>query len=127
MPAYDSEQFNPPAPLARVAVCTRDHATTVSDLPMLTDSGADVTLIPRSCADPLGPQGEPYEGFALRGFDGSTSVAKSIDAEMLFLEYTFRGQFLLIEDECGVLGRNVLNHLSLMLDGPRLTWTVQGD
>ena len=31
-------------------------------------------------------------------------------------------QFPVIDDEVGILGRNVLNHLSLVLDGPRLSW-----
>lgn len=122
MPAYDSEQFTPPAPVARVIVRTRDHARTVSDVPMLIDTGADVTLIPRTCADRLGLRGEAQTAFVLRGFDGAASIARTVDAEVLFVGCTFRGRFLVIDDECGVLGRNVLNHLSLVLDGPRLKW-----
>jgi len=94
----------------------------MSDVPMLIDSGADATLIPQACADRLGLRGEPDEGFLLIGFDGSTSLANVVDAEMLFLGRTFRGQFAVTEDEVGILGRNVLNHLSIVLDGPRLNW-----
>ena len=122
MPDYDAKQFTPPAPLARVTVRTRDHAKTVSDVPMLIDSGADATLIPQTCADRLGLRGEPQEDFVLIGFDGSTSPAKVVDAEVLFLGRTFRGEFPVIDDEVGILGRNVLNRLSLVLDGPRLNW-----
>jgi len=122
MPEYDSKQFTPPGPLARVTVRTRDHTRTVSDVPMLIDSGADATLIPQTCADRLGLRGEPQEDFFLIGFDGSTSAAKVVDAEVLFLGRTFRGQFPVTDDEVGILGRNVLNHLSVVLDGPRLNW-----
>ena len=42
MPAYDASRFNPPAPLARVTLQTVDHTATLSGVPMLIDSGADV-------------------------------------------------------------------------------------
>jgi hypothetical protein len=59
----------------------------------------------------------------LEAFDGSKSTAPAITAELLFLGKTFRGQFLLIDSWHGILGRNVLNNLSLLLDGPSLMWT----
>ncbi len=122
MPDYDAKQFTPPARLARVAVRTRDHARTVSDVPMLIDSGAAASLIPQSCADRIGLRGDLQEDVVPEAFDGRTSPAKVVDAEVLFLGRAFRGQFPLIDDEVGILGRNVLNHVSLVLDGPRLDW-----
>jgi hypothetical protein len=89
---------------------------------MLIDSGADVTLIPRTCADRLDLRTEPEEDFLLVGFNGSTSPAEVVDAEVLFLGRSFRGQFPVTDDVVGTLGRNVLNRLSIVLDGPRLTW-----
>ena len=121
MPDYDSAQFDPPAPLAKVLLRTPDHARSISDVAMLIDSGADVSLIPASCADQLALQSEE-EGFALRGFDGSTSLGSTVNAEILFEGRVFRGRFLLINQTYGVLGRNVLNHVTLLLDGPRLQW-----
>jgi hypothetical protein len=47
VPTYDDQFFNPPAPLARVTVRNSQEGKTVSDVPMLIDSGADVTLIPQ--------------------------------------------------------------------------------
>jgi predicted aspartyl protease len=127
MPDYDANQFNPPAPLARVTVRTRDRANSVSDVPMLIDSGSDTTLIPRSCADRLGLRGETQEGVLLVGFDGSESRAEVVDVEVRFLRRTFRGEFPIIDDEVGILGRNVLNRLSIVLDGPRLDWHEEKD
>ena len=49
MPAYDSIQFEPPAPLARVTLCNLDTGAVWSEVPMLLDSGADITLSPPSC------------------------------------------------------------------------------
>ncbi len=90
---------------------------------MLMDSGADVTLIPQSYLDRLGIA--PVEGqfYELMGFDGSASLASVVHLEMLFLDRVFKGQFLVIDQDYGILGRNILNAVSLLLDGPRLTWS----
>jgi len=37
----------------------------------------------------------------------------------------FRGRFLMIDQNWGVVGRDILNLVSLLLDGPRLTWREQ--
>ena len=48
MPSYDSFLFTPPAPLARVIIRNPLSGATVSDVPMLLDTGADVTLLPQA-------------------------------------------------------------------------------
>ena len=47
----------------------------------------------------------------------------AVHAELLMLGRTFRGQFLVIDQEVGILGRNILNALALLLDGPHHTWS----
>ncbi len=42
--------------------------------------------------------------------------------ELVFAQRTFRGQFLLIDQDWGILGRNVLNNVPILLDGPNLVW-----
>lgn len=122
MPAYDTNLFAPPAPVAHVTLRNPDNNATQTDVPMLLDTGADATLLPRAVADALGitvMQGQQYE---LIGFDGSSSFAPVVRLDLHFLGRTFKGQFLLIEQEWGVMGRNILNALSLIFDGPNLTW-----
>jgi hypothetical protein len=41
---------------------------------------------------------------------------------LVFLNKSFRGRFLQIESEVGVIGRNVLHRVRLLLDGPGLNW-----
>lgn len=125
MPAYDATLFDPPAPLARVSLRNLQNADTVSDVPMLLDSGADVTLIPSTSANELGLTADADMIYELMGFDGSTSLASVVQLEMLFLNKTFRGRFLLIDQDWGVLGRDILNLVSLLLDGPNLIWDEQ--
>jgi len=122
MPAYDATQFQPPAPLAQVTLRNPDTGATLPDVPMLLDSGADVTLIPQAAASQLGVAILPDRRYELVGFDGSTSFAPVVQSELVFCRRTFRGQFLLSDQGWGILGRNVLNNVPLLLDGPHLTW-----
>ena len=120
MPAYD-DRFAPAAPVALVKVSNPDGEIALADVPMLIDSGADATLLPRSVVAPLGlvSTGEPYQ---LEAFDGSTSESEAVRAVVVFLNKTFRGRFFVVESEVGVIGRNILNHVRLLLDGPGLNW-----
>jgi hypothetical protein len=123
MQAYDAARFDPPAPLAHVTVKSEQLGIVIHDVPMLLDTGADVSLLPRSHVAPVASAGaKQYE---LEAFDGTKSTAPAITAELQFLGKSFRGQFLLIDNWHGVLGRIVLNNLSLLFDGPSRKWTEQ--
>jgi len=125
MPAYDNQFFNPPAPLARVTLRNSGGGKTVSDVPMLIDSGADVTLIPQQSVTLLGAAIEPDAGYEVMGFDGRKSIAQVVNLDLIFLTRAFRGRFLVSNQAWGVVGRDVLNHVVVLLDGPRLLWDEQ--
>ena len=122
MPAYDASLFNPPAPLAKVTLRNPDNGNSLSDVPMLLDTGADVTLIPQLSANQIDLTVEPNSGYELMAFDGSTSVAQVVQLDLLFLRRVFRGRFLLTKQGYGILGRDILNHVRIVLDGPYLRW-----
>lgn len=86
MPTYDSAPFDPPAPVARVTLRNPENRMSVADVPMLLDSGADVTLIPQVYAEQLEVGLDQY--FELAGFDGSIRIAPSARLEMSFLGRT---------------------------------------
>ena len=88
---------------------------------MLVDTGADVTLVPTSFVHQLRVVVSPG-GYELMGFDGTKSFAQSAQLNLELLGKTFKGRFLLIDQEWGLLGRDILNHLSLVFDGPRQSW-----
>ncbi|MBI2924976.1 MAG: retroviral-like aspartic protease [Verrucomicrobia bacterium] len=130
MPAYDAIRFAPPAPVALVTLRNAASAASVSDVPMLLDSGADVTLLPRLAVERLGLSLDPEAVYELLSFDGRRSSAQAVHADLVFLSRTFRGRFLLTDQACGILGRDILNHLALLLDGPNASWQeprVAGD
>jgi hypothetical protein len=123
MQAYDAARFDPPAPLAYVTVRSEELGVVIHDVPMLLDTGADVSLLPRSHVATLtSTDATRYE---LEGFDGTKSTAPAITVELAFLGKSFRGQFLVVEGWHGILGRNILNNLTLLLDGPSGIWTEQ--
>src|SRR4051812_40432847 len=121
MPDYDSTLFSPPAPVALVTLRNPDSGATKAGVAMLLDTGADVTLLPQFVAGELGLNYLPG-GYELLGFGDRSSTARAVSAEMVFLGLTFRGQFLLAEQDWGIIGRNILNAVPLTYNGPRLLW-----
>ena len=104
---------------------TLNNGNIVTDVPMLIDSGADLTLIPARFIEDLRLEVDQSENYELEGFDGNRSMAESVQLELVFLRRSFRGRFLLVNSESGILGRNVLNHLAIFLDGPGLSWELK--
>jgi hypothetical protein len=122
MQSYSATWFDPPAPVALVSVRHPTSGQIASEIPMLIDTGADVSLLPRAAAEKIGLVIDAQSGYELSGFDGNKSLAPSAEAHMLFLSRTFRGRYLLIQQEWGIIGRDILNHVSLLLDGVHLSW-----
>lgn len=124
MPLYDTTRYSPPAPVALVSLRPTSGGRTISNVPMLIDTGADVTLVPRASVAQLGVMLLPGAGYELIGFDGTRTRADAVDLELLFLSKAFRGRYLLIDDEHGILGRDVLASVALVFNGPRQEWSV---
>jgi hypothetical protein len=122
MPAYNSTVIRPPAPVAEVAVRSPASGRTASNVLLLIDSGADVSFLPREPIADIIDDSQQSSQYEVEAFDGTKSMASVAQLEVLFLGKSFRGQFLLLDAPCGYLGRNILNNISLLLDGPSLSW-----
>jgi predicted aspartyl protease len=85
MPPYDASHFTPPAPLAHVTLRHVSTGATVPDVRLLIDTGADITLLPRTAVERLGVAPLAGQGYELMGFDGSRSVAPVVALDMIFL------------------------------------------
>jgi hypothetical protein len=121
MSAYDSANFRPPAPTALVTLRSPTTGATVSNVRMLWDTGADVSLVPGTA---IANADFNIDGqYELEAFDGSKSISFAVHLDMQLLGKSFRGQFLVIDGNYGIIGRNILNNLSLRFDGPAQTWT----
>ena len=70
MPSYDGTRFSPPAPVAQVTLRRLDKTAAVEDVPLLLDTGADVTMLPTTAVARLGEVAASETTFELTGFDG---------------------------------------------------------
>jgi len=123
MPSYDASHYDPPAPVAVVVLRDQTSGAVVPNILLLIDTGADVTLLPRVSVERLGAKPIAATEYELVGFDGQPSKTKAVELDMIFLGKIFRGRYLLIDAEHGILGRDVLSSIAILLDGPGQTWS----
>ena len=122
MTEYQSTGFEPAAPVAEVSFRNPESGLESRTCRLLIDTGADLTLVPISALEEIEVSPDPGRTFQLQGFDGSRSTAQAADLVMRFLNKSIRGRFVLIDREIGILGRDVLNHFKIALDGPAQKW-----
>ena len=123
MPKYDSSQFDPPAAVAQVILRDASTGVVVTDVSLLIDTGADLTLLPSDAVRRLGVNPIAGANYELVGFDGSRSSAQAVDLDMVFLGRAFRGRYALTDAGRGVLGRDILMSVALLFDGPHQEWS----
>jgi len=123
MTSYD-ESFNPPAPIAKIALRNVETGERVKDVSVFLDTGADISLLPTSAIGKLQiePSGEKVN---LLGFDDSQSRSEIYHLQVIFLGKRITGDYCAIDDEIGILGRDVLNEFSVTFDGKNLEWKEQ--
>ena len=56
MPTYDASRYNPPAPVAHVTLRDSSTGTLLPNVPLLIDTGADITLLPSTAVQRLRAQ-----------------------------------------------------------------------
>ena len=122
MPDFDATRYNPPAPVAEVTLRDMNSQALLPQVMLLIDTGADITLLPRTAVQKLGVK--PGKEYELLGFDGTMSRAPAVELDMIFLNKAYRGQYLLIDQEHGVLGRDVLCNVVLLFNGPKQEWSA---
>ncbi|MGI8884637.1 MAG: hypothetical protein ACR2IA_10395 [Pyrinomonadaceae bacterium] len=122
MTKYDSALFSPPAPLASVILRNPENGLEETDVPMLLDTGSDVTLVPQIYAKRLNLS--VSREFELMGFDNNKSLNQTAQLHLIFEGKTFRGEYFLIEQDYGIIGRNILNFLNLQFDGKSQFWKI---
>ena len=114
---YDAS-YPVPFPVLPVVLRQIDGSARTSPLPALVDSGADVTIAPKALLGTVGAE-EIFSGHLRAHWDGRRPVTVPL------VDLEVEGQLLpgieVVGDEEGqdvLLGRNVLNKLIVLLDGP---------
>jgi hypothetical protein len=121
MTKYD-ESFEPPAPVAKIVLRKIETGERIKDISMLLDTGADISLLPSSIVENLKIKPLPNETFELRGIYGNQKSVEVFYLQIIFLGKRFTGKYCLIEDEIGILGRDILNQVPILFDGLNLIW-----
>lgn len=113
--------YDLPAPIAKIAIKTIESVERLRDVKMLLDTGSDITLLPKSNLLKLGiePSDKTYE---LVGFDGHTIKSEIYHLQVIFLGKRFTGNYCAVDDVVGILGRDILNQITIIFDGPSLEW-----
>ncbi|MGH9382589.1 MAG: aspartyl protease family protein [Thermoanaerobaculia bacterium] len=112
--AYD-ESFDPPAPILPLRIGNPGDGTAVL-APGLVDTGADCTLIPPSMARRLRL---PAVGrIEIEGVGGGGGSAAVYAAFLEVAESGFLARLAAFGDEI-ILGRDLLNRVVILLDGPQ--------
>lgn len=133
---YD-KNYKPPAPTCNIKISTNLAKLLNKDedpsreVKMLVDTGADMCIIPKSIVNELEEQlgtELPYDLIKAKDFDGQTSTHKVYNL-IAFIrnnkEHKHILDFLEIDDEDGILGRDLLNNYSITLNGPKHPWTLK--
>jgi hypothetical protein len=121
--AYN-RQVEPPAPFIHVALRGPGAASSLDNLAAQIDTAADRTVIPGGLVSRLGLI--PLDELPVAGFGGNVLLVPTY-----LVEVTVRGQpprhveVLAHEGETHILlGRDILNHHRLLLDGPGLALEI---
>ena len=119
-----NETVKPPAPYCGALVSNFDSSRQAT-LEALLDTGSEISLIPLNVARRLGLR---YQGTGqVQGITGER-VARHIFQAFISIDQntTRETDVMAWNEESVLLGRDILNHYHITLDGPNLTLTISG-
>ncbi len=112
----------PPAPIANVILRNLETLESIKNVPMLLDTGSDITLLPRTFCQEIGVDISETKFLELEGINNARSLAYYTKLDLIFLNKRIRGNFLVYDDDEGIIGRDILNKLTIIFDGKNLEW-----
>ena len=122
MPEYDIT-ISPPAPILKVTI-SNPHKPEIEGIEKeaLIDSGAFMTAIPEDFVNELGllPAGET----STKGYKERKQTHRTYFVDVSFDGYSFYTEVIAVKRKNVLLGRDVLNHLKLSLDGKNLNFDI---
>lgn len=120
--AYNTSLL-PPAPFLLVRLASlADHAESITVQAKL-DTGADLTAIPTALIERLRlmPAGE----IEVEGYDSRRATLRAYDVNLQIDHLSVAGLLVIdFTEDYVLLGRDVLNRLRILLDGPALTTEI---
>jgi predicted aspartyl protease len=117
-------QVEPPAPFVHVSLRCPETGKAVDDLPAQIDTAADRTVIPANLVELL--ELLPLDELPVAGFGGQVFVIPTYLVGLALRTFVAAPVevFAHPEEPFILLGRDVLNRLRLLLDGPALAFEI---
>jgi predicted aspartyl protease len=114
---YDAA-YEPPFPAAPVVLRNSEEGLRSETLQALLDTGADGSLVPIAYLEEI--LAPPIADTHIRSHWGERRAAQLFAVDLELGSLRFPGVFVIGDEQGGeiVLGRNVLNKLRVLLDGP---------
>ena len=118
MPRY-SHDFDPPAPVVTFTIyCPVDRRRVTSVLGEI-DTGADISVVPQRVVNAL--KLIPRRVLTTEGYDGTQSQWPAYMVDLEVEGHTVSDvEVIALRRQNGILGRDVLNHLIVTLNGKEL-------
>lgn len=121
---YDTENFDPPAPAINAEITAPLRSSPTQLVYMQLDSGADMTCVPKRAISSI--HCLRYGSIITEDFDGHLSTNRTCFLCLSFAGFDFEDiEAIEIDGSFGLIGRDVLNELKSILDGPKRSWHVE--
>jgi predicted aspartyl protease len=117
-----SQNYSPAAPVLPVSLAVPEETPQIGPQPALIDTGADGTFIPTTLLEQLDVP--IVYATNIRSHVGDTLQRVSVYKVDILLDTTRLPDIEVVGDDWGneiIIGRNLLNKLQLLLDGPKQT------
>lgn len=121
---YDSLRYDPAAPVVEITISHTSNADSTTKLLGLIDSGADATMLPIEILDSVGAI-----FIETRRMRGITGHSIKVDTYLLTINIgpfsIFGIEAIALEPNSeAIIGRDILNQLTVVLDGLSNTLTI---
>jgi predicted aspartyl protease len=121
-----NQQVTPPAPFVYIDCQRPLEPTERLTLPALVDTGADLSTLPSDAIQRL--QLVPLDEIPVASYRGETVLAATYLTRMHMGSWTIDTvEIIAGGEEYAILGRDVLNQFSLVLDGPHSVLEIRKD
>lgn len=113
------KDYTPPIPILRIWLGYPEESLSLGPLHAIIDSGADATILPRSLVDQLEA---PFIDDAWMSSQwGEWFAVRTFTVDIGFGDFRLPAVRVVADERSNevILGRNVLNRLRLLLNGPK--------
>lgn len=118
-----TESFSPPAPVLPIEIFVPGEPQQRVQVDAKLDTAADISAIPLSVVNEWGL--EPVSEVVVAGYSAETAVLSTYTVGLELPKARVRHiEVIVIPDSCALLGRDVLNHFNINLNGPDLIFEI---